>query len=150
MGGENEFCCEAVRKRHANNSVSGSGGEGQQQGRRRKINGLTSSYRDDLKTALAREKKINKTKVSFFDFWYECIDWDMIKLFYALMMLFFCTVGFTCMIYLLYVFNYNEKLWYYYFPVRDELKIWKLEYLKSVLLFNKILTAKYEGFYVEV
>ena len=84
------------------------------------------------------------------DFWYECVDWDMIKLFYALMMLFFCTVGFTCMIYLLYVFNYNEKLWYYYFPVRDELKIYNLKYLKSVLSFNKILTAKYEGFYVEV
>ena len=32
-------------------------------------------------------------------------------------MLFFCTVGIATFLYLLYVFNYNEKLWYYYFPV---------------------------------
>ena len=47
----------------------------------------------------------------------ECIDWDMIKLFYALLMLFFCAVGMTCFLYLFYVFNFNENLWYFYFPV---------------------------------
>ena len=41
----------------------------------------------------------------------------MIKLFYALLMLFFCVVGIACFLYLFYVFNYNEKLWYFYFPV---------------------------------
>ena len=50
------------------------------------------------------------------DFWYECVDWDMIKLFYALMMLFFTMVGVFTFIYLLYCFNFNEKMWYWYFP----------------------------------
>lgn len=50
------------------------------------------------------------------DFWYECVDWDMIKLFYALMMLFFTMVGVFTFIYLLYCFNFNEKMWYFYFP----------------------------------
>ena len=118
MGAENEFCCEAVRKRQLatlNNSVSGGSEVGQ-----RKKNGTT--YKEEMRNAIAREKKIQKTKVSFFDFWYECIDWEMIKLFYALLMLFFCTVGIACALYLLYVFNYNEKLWYYYFPVREGFK----------------------------
>ena len=63
-----------------------------------------------------KEKKINHTKVGFKEFWYECVDWDMIKLFYAMMMLFFTMVGVFTFIYLLYCFNYNEKMWYYYFP----------------------------------
>ena len=50
------------------------------------------------------------------DFWYECVDWDMIKLFYALMMLFFTMVGVFVLLYLLYCFNFNEKMWYWYFP----------------------------------
>ena len=50
------------------------------------------------------------------DFWYECVDWDMIKLFYALMMLFFTMVGVSTFLYLFYCFNYNERMWYYYFP----------------------------------
>ena len=53
------------------------------------------------------------------DFWYECVDWDMIKLFYALMMLFFTMVGVFTFIYLLYCFNFNEKMWYFYFPGRQ-------------------------------
>ena len=63
-----------------------------------------------------KEKKINHTKVGFMDFWYECVDWDMIKLFYAMVMLFFTMVGVFTFIYLFYCFNFNEKMWYYYFP----------------------------------
>ena len=139
MGAENDFCCEAVRKRHAtlNNSVAGSGSEPCQ----KKKNG---SYKDEMKQALAREKKIARTKVSFFDFWYECIDWEMIKLFYALLMLFFCTVGIAVALYLLYVFNFNEKLWYWYFPVREGFKHESLgQYLiqtKKNLHLNESLT----------
>ena len=51
------------------------------------------------------------------DFWYECLDWEMLKLFFALLMLFFCIFGFFTIIYLLFVFNYREKLWYFYFPI---------------------------------
>merc|ERR1712029_474414 len=105
MGTENDFCCEAVRKRHSENGTINKAVE----------NG--DSRRQEKKQAVAKEKKINKTQVTFFDFWYECIDWDMIKLFYALLMLFFCTVGLAVFLYLFYVFNFNEKLWYFYFPV---------------------------------
>jgi len=111
MGAENDFCCEAVRKRHAQvNNLDTNGTES----RKSKENGV---FKEEMKKARANEKIIKKTKVSFFDFWYECIDWDMIKLFYALLMLFFCTVGFAVFFYLFYVFNFNEKLWYFYFPV---------------------------------
>ena len=65
------------------------------------------------------------------DFWYECVDWDMIKLFYALMMLFFTMVGVFTFIYLLYLFNFNEKMWYYYFPGK---------HASPVLNFAKLLT----------
>ena len=64
MGAENDFCCEAVRRRHAETNGA------------KKKNG---TYKEEMKNAAIREKKINKTQVSFFDFWYECIDWDMIK-----------------------------------------------------------------------
>merc|ERR1712061_87715 len=119
MAADTDYCCEAVRKRFAAAGAgeATNGSADTKQKIREYGGGAGPTARDQEKSAMAKEKKINKTKVSFFDFWYECIDWDMIKLFYAMMMLFFCTVGFTTMIYLLYVFNYNEKMWYYYFPV---------------------------------
>ena len=71
------------------------------------------------------------------DFWYECVDWDMIKLFYALMMLFFTMVGVFTFLYLLYCFNFNEKMWYWYFPGKQTfLKIFSF-YINRVL---KLLT----------
>ena len=111
MGAENDFCCEAVRKRYAQVNKSDTNGT---ESRKSKENGV---IKEEMKKARANEKIIKKTKVTFFDFWYECIDWDMIKLFYALLMLFFCTVGLAVFLYLFYVFNFNEKLWYFYFPV---------------------------------
>jgi len=102
MGAEQDFCCEAVRRRHAERSTK----------KQEKVN-----QSQQLKQAEDREKKIHDTDVTFYQFWCECIDWDMIKLFYALLMLFFCAVGMTCFLYLFYVFNFNENLWYFYFPV---------------------------------
>lgn len=105
-----DFCCEAVKE-----AVSGAQGAVR---KRIKENGVTrDSNKEQEKKAMAQEKKINHTKVGFMDFWYECVDWDMIKLFYALMMLFFTMVGVFTFIYLLYCFNFNEKMWYWYFPV---------------------------------
>ena len=128
MGAEADFCCEAVRKRHAQLNNSTSAGNGDPGSSGKKKNG---SYKEEMRNAIAREKKIQKTKVSFFDFWYECVDWEMLKLFYALLMLFFCTVGIAVALYLLYVFNFNEKLWYFYFPVREGFKCYQATYIKS-------------------
>ena len=140
MAADTDYCCEAVRKRFA---VAGAGeatngSADTKQKIRENGGGAGPTARDQQKSAMAKEKKINKTKVSFFDFWYECIDWDMIKLFYAMMMLFFCTVGFTTMIYLLYVFNYNEKMWYYYFPGTHETHTsFSLNYIYNTTIDNK-------------
>ena len=102
MGAELEFCCEAVRRRRAGRQAEAS-------------HKLSQSQQVQL--AEDKERKIQDTDVTFYQFWCECIDWDMIKLFYALLMLFFCVVGIACFFYLFYVFNYNENLWYFYFPV---------------------------------
>jgi len=108
MTREEDFCCQAVKE-----AVTGAAVR-----KRVRENGVTrDSDKEREKRALNQEKKINHTKVGFKEFWYECVDWDMIKLFYAMMMLFFTMVGVFTFIYLLYCFNYNEKMWYYYFPV---------------------------------
>jgi len=101
MGAEQDFCCEAVRKRHSTKAAKKE--EIQNEIQQKKI-------------GERKEKKIQETEVTFYQFWCECIDWEMIKLFYALLMLFFCMVGLSCFLYLLFVFNFNENLWYFYFP----------------------------------
>lgn len=108
MGAEQDFCCEAVRRRHAQHTSASHQSTKKQQ----KLNEI-----QQIKNSDEREKKIHNTDVTFYQFWCECIDWEMIKLFYALLMLFFSVVGFSCFIYLLFVFNFNENLWYFYFPV---------------------------------
>ena len=142
MAADTDYCCEAVRKRFAAAGAGAgeatNGSADTKQKIRENGGGAGPTARDQQKSAMAKEKKINKTKVSFFDFWYECIDWDMIKLFYAMMMLFFCTVGFTTMIYLLYVFNYNENMWYYYFPGTHETNTsFSLNYIYNTTIDNK-------------
>jgi len=101
MAAEQDFCCEAVRKRYSTKAA--------------KKDEIRNEIQEK-KIGEKKEKNIQETSVTFYQFWCECIDWDMIKLFYALLMLFFCMVGFTCFLYLLFVFNYNENLWYFYFP----------------------------------
>ena len=85
------------------------------------------SNKDDTngkkETSEERVERITHTNVSFTEFWFQCVDWDMLKLFFGLLIIFFCVVGFATLLYLFFIFNFREKLWYYYFPVskREEL-----------------------------
>jgi len=65
-----------------------------------------------------RIERISQTNVSFLEFWLQCLDWKMLRLFFTLLVLFFFFVGVASLIYLFFVFNFNEKLWNNYFPSR--------------------------------
>lgn len=54
MGAEQDFCCEAVRRRHAERSTK----------KQEKVN-----QSQQLKQAEDREKKIHDTDVTFYQFW---------------------------------------------------------------------------------
>merc|ERR1711915_234880 len=62
-------------------------------------------------TCEERIERISQTNVSFLEFWLQCLDWKMLRLF-------FFFVGVASLIYLFFVFNFNEKLWNNYFPSR--------------------------------
>eukprot|EP00092_Neocalanus_flemingeri_P042068 GFUD01045839.1.p2 GENE.GFUD01045839.1~~GFUD01045839.1.p2 ORF type:complete len:121 (-),score=30.77 GFUD01045839.1:586-948(-) len=75
---------------------------------------------ENKETNEERVKRISHTNVSFMEFWMQCIDWNMLRLFFGLLMLFFFAVGFTSLLYLMFVFSFKENLWYYYFPVSNK------------------------------
>eukprot|EP00092_Neocalanus_flemingeri_P048845 GFUD01055906.1.p1 GENE.GFUD01055906.1~~GFUD01055906.1.p1 ORF type:complete len:115 (+),score=23.97 GFUD01055906.1:3-347(+) len=68
-------------------------------------------------------EKISETKVSLKDFWFQCLDWEMLGLFFGCLVLFLCAVGLASLLYLLFVYDFKESLWYKYFPrnIHEEL-----------------------------
>ena len=130
MGSDSEKeCCDAMKNRifpklmqtEKNNPV----GEKKQSVFKRKNNEKNEENESNGKKETSEERvdRISHTHVSFMDFWFQCLDWEMLRLFFGLLMLFFCAVGIASLLYLFFVFSFNEKLWYYYFPVskREEL-----------------------------
>jgi len=111
-------CCEAVRQRNLPKLIQSDKNEN---GIQRKT--TKDSVNGKKETSEERVIRISQTSVSVKEFWYECLDWEMLKLFFALLMLFFCVVGFVTLVYLIVIFNFKENLWYFYFPVskREEL-----------------------------
>ena len=130
MGSDSEKeCCDAMKHRiipklmqtEKNDHV----GEKKQSVFKRKNNEKNEENESNGKKETSEERvdRISHTHVSFMDFWFQCLDWEMLRLFFGLLMLFFCAVGIASLLYLFFVFSFNEKLWYYYFPVskREEL-----------------------------
>jgi len=123
MGSYSEPCCDAVKHRIIPKitQTESNGTERKSSAVKRKVNKDDSNGKKE--TTEERIVRINKTSVTFMEFWYECLDWEMLRLFFGLLLLFFCMVGVASLLYLMFVFNYRESLWYYYFPVskREEL-----------------------------
>ena len=126
MGSDSEKeCCDAMKHRiipklietEKNNHVS----EKKSSVFMRKSNKNENNGKKE--TSEERVERITHTNVSFMEFWFHCVDWDMLKLFFGLLIIFFLVVGFATLLYLFFIFNFREKLWYYYFPVskREEL-----------------------------
>ena len=124
------FCCEAMRKRNIPSSVFKSNGNPKNVKEEEKKSGtkpVKPTGIEKKKTPQETEKqkveRINQTKVSFMEFYNECLDWDMLRIFFTMLFLFFCAVGVASIIYLCFIYMCNQKLWNIYFPStkRDEL-----------------------------
>jgi len=126
MGSDSEKdCCDAMRHRIipklTQSEKNDSAGEKKQSGAQKRNS--KSEINGKIETSEERVERINNTRVSFMEFWFQCLDWEMLRLAFGLLLLFFTLVGIICFIYLCFVFSFNEKLWYFYFPVskREEL-----------------------------
>jgi len=126
MGSDSEKeCCDAVKHRIipklTQSEKNDNGGEKKQNGTHKSSKNSDSNIKKE--TSEERVERISHTKVSFLEFWFQCLDWEMLRLFFGLLMLFFTFVGIVSFLYLCFVFSFNEKLWYFYFPVskREEL-----------------------------
>jgi len=120
MGSDSEReCCDAVKHRlipklREKNSSN----------LKRKTNDVGTVTNGKKETSEERVQRISHTHVSFMEFWFQCLDWEMLKLFFALLMLFLCAVGFATLLYLFLVFFLKENLWYYYFPLGKREELW--------------------------
>ena len=63
-----------------------------------------------------RVARIGQVSVSFTDFVFKCIDYDMLKMFVGSMIGFFCLVLIVTIIYLIFCFFFYERQWELYFP----------------------------------
>eukprot|EP00092_Neocalanus_flemingeri_P062883 GFUD01075960.1.p1 GENE.GFUD01075960.1~~GFUD01075960.1.p1 ORF type:complete len:119 (+),score=30.67 GFUD01075960.1:76-432(+) len=107
-------CCDAMRQRIIPKLIQT--GKNEQVPGKRKI----EKENGNKETNEERVERISHTNVSFMEFWMQCIDWNMLRLFFGLLMLFFFAVGFATLLYLMFVFSFKENLWYYYFPVSNK------------------------------
>ena len=53
---------------------------------------------------------------------FQCLDHQMLKLFFLCMLAFFFTVGVITSIYLTVIYFFKQSLWYFYFPTEAHLK----------------------------
>ncbi len=67
---------------------------------------------------LKRIREIESTKVGLKEF-LQCLDWSMLGLFVKGMLAYFTIGGILCLIFLCFVYKFNEQLWYEYFPAED-------------------------------
>ena len=116
MGSDSEKdCCDAMKHRIIPKLTQTENkdqvGEKKQSVFKRRNN--TNETNGKKETSDERVGRISQTNVSFMDFWFQCLDWEMLRLFFGLLMLFFCSVGIASLLYLFFVFSFNEKLWYY-------------------------------------
>ena len=73
-----------------------------------------------------RLKKIQSVKIGFREL-YEVLDKPFLKLFFGSLFLYLFVSFILCCIYLTLVYNFNEALWYEYFPINE----YKVEFENS-------------------
>ena len=69
-----------------------------------------------------RVAKIQSVKLTVWDY-FSVLDYEMLGLFFQCMIGFFISGLFLSLIYLTYVYFFNEDIWYEYFPVEDDYNI---------------------------
>ena len=107
MAGEEQFCCEAVRRRHIRNIPSLALAKDPDT-----VAGSKSIKRESTEE---RVERISQTRVPLCQFWFHCLDWEMLRLFATLFILFFITVAIASILYLFLIYCFNAKLWQYYY-----------------------------------
>jgi len=83
-----------------------------------KINKKEKESKKD-ETVEERITRIRSTEVTFSDFINQCIDFEMLKLFFAFFFAFFVLVGVATTFYLFFIFLFKEKMWRFYFGSHD-------------------------------
>jgi len=123
MGLDSEPCCDAVRQRMIPKvtNTENNGTRKKSSEVERKCNKDDSNGTKETKEE--RVIRIDKTRVTVMEFWNECLDWEMLRMFLGLFLLFLCMVGLASLLYLMFLFNFREKVWHQYFPIskREEL-----------------------------
>ena len=107
MAGEEQFCCEAVRRRQIRHIPS--------LALARETETVAGSRSIKIETAAERVERISQTRVPLSEFWFHCLDWEMLRLFATLLILFFITVAIASLLYLFLIYCFNAKLWQYYY-----------------------------------
>ena len=69
-----------------------------------------------------RIARLESTKIGIRD-WYNCLDFDMLRLFWKSMFAFFFLGLVISLVFLVFVYFFNEDLWYEYFPVASDLSL---------------------------
>jgi len=75
-----------------------------------------------------RVARISSVKLSFADFCRDCIDYDYLKLFTFLSLGFCFVVGVITILYLLFLYFFRTRLFYYYFPTEEQLRLAKQQH----------------------
>ena len=73
---------------------------------------------DETKRLEKRLKKIQSVKIGFREL-YEVLDKPFLKLFFFSIFLYLFVSFILCCLYLILVYNFNEALWYQYFPINE-------------------------------
>merc|ERR1719206_1211054 len=95
MGSDSEKdCCDAMRHRVipklTQSEKNDTTGEKKQSGGQKRNNKAVLNGK--IETSEERVERINHTSVSFTQFWFQCLDWEMLRLSFGLLMLFFTLV----------------------------------------------------------
>jgi len=96
MGSDSEKeCCDAMRHRIipklTKSAKSDQNGEKKESGLKKRD--TISEPNGRKETSEERVDRISHTNVSFMEFWFQCLDWEMLRLFFGLLLLFFVFVG---------------------------------------------------------
>lgn len=74
---------------------------------------------DKKETTEERIERISKVKVSIVDFFIQCLDHDMLKLFCQVLVGFLGMCAFVSIIYVTLVYMFKPNLWNIYFPKQE-------------------------------
>ena len=126
MNSESEpICCEAVRKRNVPSSNMKSNVRQEEKTSVTKPAKQMEKEKEENEEEAEKQKieQIKQTKVTFLQFYNECLDWDMLRLFFSVLFFFFSGVFVLSLLYLCFIYMFNERLWNVYFPTtkKDEL-----------------------------